>query len=148
VVARPQRSPAVLLVTVAALLAIVLAVTVLRGSGTGSPPAARITPGNAGAATHGEARISGAGRGGTYLQLVLHDIPPPAAGKHYEVWVLPRGAVTMRPIGAFRPSGRDVSLRLPLPGGGPYRAVDVSVQDDGGPDVNSGVHLAGGSFEP
>ena len=38
-------------------------------------------------------------------------------------------------------------LELPLPGPGDYRAVDVSVEADGGPPEHSSVSLAGGSFD-
>jgi len=31
--------------------------------------------------------------------------------------------------------------------GGSYLVFDVSVQRDGGPKVNSGIHLASGAFE-
>jgi hypothetical protein len=142
---RPARQP-LLVAAVAALAAVVVAVGLFRDSGTGRQAVASMTPGNAGAATHGQARIVGPGRGPAFLQVDLQDVPPAPAGRHYEVWVLPRGTTAMAPLGAFRPRSRDVSLRLPLPGSGPFSAVDVSVQPDGGPETNSGVHLASGSF--
>ena len=74
-------------------------------------------------------------------------MPPAPAGRHYEVWVLRRGAAAMSPLGRSGRPRRSVSLRLLLPGEGPYNAVDVSVQRDGGPNVNSGIHLASGAFE-
>jgi ferric-dicitrate binding protein FerR (iron transport regulator) len=143
-----RRGPSqrLLIAAIAAAVAAILILAVVRGD-TGEAPVATLVPGNAGAQTHGDARISGQGRGGSYLELQLQDVPPAPAGRHYEVWVLRRGAVAMSPLGTFRPTRRTVSLRLLLPGDGPYSAVDVSVQRDGGPNVNSGIHLASGPFE-
>ena len=80
--------------------------------------------------------------------LELENVPPPPAGHHYEVWVLrSEGGGEMEAVGSFTPDGDDPRLELPLPGPGDYRAVDVSVEPDGGPAEHSGVSLAGGSFE-
>lgn len=148
---RPERrrgpSQRLLIAAIAAAVAVILVLALVRGN-TGSSPVATLSPGNAGAQTHGDATITGQGRGGSYLELHLRQVPPAPAGRHYEVWVLRRGAVAMSPLGAFRPTRPSVSLRLLLPGEGPYNAVDVSVQRDGGPTVNSGIHLASGAFEP
>ncbi len=147
---RPERrrgpSQRLLIAALAAAAAVILVLALVRGD-TGTRPVATLSPGNAGAQTHGDATIGPPGRSGSYLELNLHDVPPAPAGRHYEVWVQRRGAVAMSPLGTFRPTRRDVSLRLPLPGEGPFNAVDVSVQRDGGPNVNSGIHLASGAFE-
>ena len=83
------------------------------------------------------------------LVLDLDDVPPPAAGKHYEVWVLRRSSGgAMEAVGAFTPDGSRVRLKLGLPGPGDYEAVDVSVEPDGGSASHSGLSLAGGRFEP
>ena len=93
---RPERrrgpSQRLLVAAMAAAVAVILVLALGRGQ-TGSAPRATLTPGNAGGQTHGEARITGPGRGGSYL------------------------------------------------------VFDVSVQRDGGPKVNSGIHLASGAFE-
>src|SRR6185503_7751284 len=142
---RPERrrgpSQRLLVAAMAAAVAVILVLALGRGQ-TGSAPRATLTPGNAGGQTHGEARITGQGRGGSYLVLSLQEVPAAPAGRHYAVWVLRRGATAMTPLGTFRPTAARVSLRLPLPGDGPFKAVDVSVQRDGGPKVNSGIHLA------
>ena len=147
---RPERrrgpSQRLLIAAIAAAVAVILVLALVRGD-TGAAPVATLQPGNAGAQTHGDATITGRGRGGSYLELNLNEVPPAPAGRHYEVWVLRRGAVAMSPLGTFRPTTRNVSLALPLPGDGPYNAVDVSVQRDGRPNVNSGIHLASGAFE-
>jgi anti-sigma factor RsiW len=147
---RPERrrgpSQRLLIAAIAAAVAVILVLALVRGD-TGAAPTATLTPGNAGAQTHGQARITGQGRGGSYLVLSLEAVPAAPAGRHYAVWVLRRGATAMTPLGTFRPTGPTVSLRLLLPGDGPYNAVDVSVQRDGGPKANSGIHLASGAFE-
>jgi hypothetical protein len=147
---RPERrrgpSQRLLIAAIAAAVAVILVLALVRGD-TGSSPRATLTPGNFGAQTHGDARITGQGRGGSFLVVNLEDVPAAPSGRHYAVWVLRRGATAMTPLGTFRPTARSVSLRLLLPGDGPYSAVDVSVQRDGGPKVNSGIHLASGAFE-
>ena len=57
-------------------------------------------------------------------------VPPPAAGKHYEVWVLrqSRGGA-MEAVGAFTPDGSHVRLKLGLPGAGDYELL-VRATDD------------------
>lgn len=82
------------------------------------------------------------------LVLELENVPAPPAGYHYEVWVLrTEGGGAMEAVGSFTPEGDSARLELPLPGPGDYRAVDVSVEPDGGPPEHSSVSLAGGSFE-
>jgi hypothetical protein len=53
----------------------------------------------------------------------------------------------MEAVGVFTPIAQDVELELRLPGPGTYRAVDVSVEPDGGSAEHSGRSLAGGRFE-
>ena len=62
------------------------------------------------------------------------------------MWVLREGDEAMEAVGSFSPSRRDVELDLPLPGPGDYRAVDVSLEEDGGSPEHSGHSLAGGEF--
>ena len=57
------------------------------------------------------------------------------------------GGGEMESVGAFTPTSNDVELDLPLPGPGDYAAVDVSVEEDGGPPVHSDTSLAGGTFQ-
>ena len=71
--------------------------------------------------------------------LDLADVPPPAPGTHYEVWVLRESSGgAMEAVGAFTPDGSKVRLKLGLPGSGDYEAVDVSVEPDGGSASHSG----------
>ncbi len=82
------------------------------------------------------------------LVLALENVPAPPAGHHYEVWVLrTEGGGEMESVGSFTPEGESARLELPLPGPGDYRALDVSVEPDGGSPEHSNVSLAGGSFE-
>ena len=85
---------------------------------------------------------------GNELVLDLQDVPAPPSGHHYEVWVLrSEGGGEMEAVGSFTPEDEDASLEFRLPGPGDYRAVDVSVEPDGGPAEHSSVSLAGGSFD-
>ena len=56
------------------------------------------------------------------------------------------GVARWRPSGVFTPTSSDVELELPLPGPGDYAAVDVSVEENGGPPAHSDTSLAGGTF--
>lgn len=78
------------------------------------------------------------------IVLNLAAIPPSPAGHHYQVWVLrAEGGGAMEAIGAFSPDSDTTQIELPLPGPGDYAAVDISVQEDGGPSEHSGVSIAG-----
>lgn len=82
------------------------------------------------------------------LVLELENVPAPPRGHHYEVWVLrTEGGGEMEAVGSFTPAGDRARLELPLPGPGGYKAVDVSVEPDGGPPEHSSVSLAGASFD-
>ena len=77
--------------------------------------------------------------------LDLADVPAPAPGTHYEVWVLRQSSGgAMESVGAFTPGGSKVRLELGLPGSGDYTAVDVSVEPDGGSASHSGAEPRGG----
>jgi anti-sigma-K factor RskA len=100
-------------------------------------------------AVHGEARLYGATGEDGRLVVDLDDVPPPAAGEHYEVWVLRKsGEGEMEAVGVFSPTSSSVDLEYRLPGAGDYEAVDVSIEPDGGPPSHSGRSLASGLFEP
>ncbi|MGH3022964.1 MAG: anti-sigma factor [Gaiellaceae bacterium] len=135
---------------VAAAAAIVL-VLVLSGSDELGPVDARAavsgTPEFSG--VHGEATLRGVDEDDGVLVLDLNEVPAPAPGEHYEVWVLREGAGgEMEAVGVFSPTDSAVELDFRLPGPGDYEAVDVSVEPDGGPAEHSGRSLAGGAFEP
>jgi anti-sigma-K factor RskA len=131
-----------------AVVAIALAVSSGTDLGTADARAAvRGTPEFS--SVHGDARLYSTTTKDGVLVLDLDDVPPPAAGKHYEVWVLRRSSGgAMEAVGAFTPVGAQVHLKLGLPGAGDYEAVDVSVEPDGGSASHSGLSLAGGRFEP
>ena len=76
----------------------------------------------------------------------LDDVPAPEAGEHYEVWVLRKEAGgEMEAVGVFTPTTSSVDLEFRLPGPGDYEAVDVSVEEDGGPAAHSGTSSPVGS---
>ena len=134
---------------VAAAVATVL-VLALTGDDLGSPDARAALGGTEEfPGVHGEARLYRPAEADGVLAVDLLDMPAPAPGEHYEVWVLRReGGGAMEAVGSFTAAGSSVELELPLPGAGDYEAVDVSVEPDGGPAAHSGRSLAGGHFEP
>ena len=69
-------------------------------------------------------------------------MPPPPVDHFYEVWVLRAGTDVMVSVGTFTPESSDVHLELSLPAPGAYAAVDISVEDSGGPQEHSGTSLA------
>ena len=127
----------------------VVALALGSSSGLGTPDAVAAVNGTESfAAVHGEARIYGADTRDGVLRLELADVPAPAQGEHYEVWVLrPSSGDVMEAVGVFNPTSPSVSLELSLPGAGDYVAVDISVEPDAGSPEHSGTSLAGGQFE-
>ena len=150
-----RRRPAVVRLAaagaaVAAVAAAVAAVVFLARPGANASPVAvaAIVAHEPGTSVTGTARLYGTTQPDGRLRLSLRSIPAPPSGHHYEVWVLGRGQTNMTAVGSFTPSGRSVTLDLPLPAPGHYAAVDISVQKDGGPPEHSSVSLAGGTFPP
>ena len=135
-----------------AVAAAVVAIAVAVSSGTdlGTPDARAAVRGTPEfSAVHGDAQLYSTSSQDGVLVLDLDDVPPPAANKHYEVWVLRHSSGgAMEAVGAFTPDGSQVRLKLGLPGPGDYEAVDISVEPDGGSASHSGLSLAGGRFEP
>lgn len=128
----------------------VVALALGSSSGLGTPDAVAAVNGTENfAGVHGEARIYETGTRDGILRLDLADVPAPAEGEHYEVWVLrPASGDLMEAVGVFNPTSPNVSLELSLPGAGDYVAVDISVEPDAGAPEHSGTSLAGGRFEP
>jgi Anti-sigma-K factor rskA len=147
-VLRPRRRRRTAWAGSAAGLAVAAAAALVFLLGGGSSPAAvaAVRSELPGAMTTGQARLFHPDRPDGELELHLHDVPTLAPGTYYAVWVLPRGQQTMEAVGTFAPRGHSVDLKLPLPGSGDYRAVDVSIQRVGGPSAHSNRSLAGGPF--
>ena len=132
----------------AAVAAVVLiAIVTLGGDGLGPPEARAAIAGKSDRAVTGEAVLYGASGDGGTVRVSLRGVPPAPSGHHYEVWVLRRDAsAEMEAVGSFTPTSSDVEFDLPLPGPGDYAAVDVSVEENGGPPIHSDTSLAGGTF--
>lgn len=147
---RPKRPPVARwswgAVAAAAAVAIVAVGMALRGSP--DVPAARATlEARSGAGVTGEAALYGTEDRPSRLELTLRGVPASPAGHHYEVWVLPEGSDEMISVGTFRTvATEDVHLEFPLSVGGPLAAVDVSIEEDDGPEEHSETSLATGSF--
>lgn len=134
----------------AAAAVVVVALALSSDGGLGTPDARATVQGTPEfSGVHGEARIYAASSEDGTLVLDMADVPQPGSGEHYEIWVLRESAGgEMEAVGVFTPESTDVNLELRLPGPGDYKAVDVSVQPNGGPAEHSGRSLAGGRFEP
>ncbi|MCY7303750.1 MAG: anti-sigma factor [Thermoleophilia bacterium] len=132
----------------AAVAAVVLiAVVALGVDDLGSPDARAAISGKSDPAVTGEAKLFGANADGGTVRVSLRDVPPAPSGHHYEVWVLRRDAGgEMEAVGSFTPTSSNVTLDLTLPGPGDYAAVDVSIEENGGPPIHSDTSLAGGTF--
>ena len=146
---RAHRRVAVPIIgTLAAVAAVVvIAIVALDGDSLGTPDARAAISGKSDPTVTGEAVLYGATADGGTVRVSLHGVPLAPSGHHYEVWVLRRNAGgEMEAVGSFTPTSSDVRLDLPLPGPGDYAAVDVSVEENGGPPIHSDTSLAGGTF--
>ena len=124
-----------------------IAVVAFGGDGLGPADARAAIAGKSDPAVTGEAVLYGSTADGGTVHVSLRDVPAAPSGHHYEVWVLRRDAGgEMEAVGSFTPTSDDVELDLPLPGPGDYAAVDVSVEENGGPPAHSDTSLAGGTF--
>lgn len=151
VVPLPRRARRRVVAPVAGALAVaaavVIAVIALGGDDLGPPDARAAIAGKSDPAVTGEAVLHGSTSDGGTVRVSLTDVPTAPSGHHYEVWVLRRDAGgEMEAVGSFTPTSDTVELDLPLPGPGDYAAVDVSVEENGGPPAHSGTSLAGGTF--
>lgn len=133
----------------AAAAAVALVLVLAGGDDLGTPDARAAVQGTEDfPSVRGEARLYRAGQEDGVVVVDLDDVPTPEAGEHYEVWVLRKEAGgEMEAVGVFTPATSSVDLEFRLPGPGDYEAVDVSVEEDGGPAAHSGTSLAGGLFE-
>ena len=147
---RSLRQRALVPVTAAGAIAAaaVAAIAIVAGGdgGLGSPDARAAIAGKSDAAVTGEARLYDENEAGGKVVVSLKGVPPAPSGHHYEIWVLREGSTEMEAVGTFTPAARDVELELSLPGPGRYAAVDISVEENGGPPAHSDTSLAGGSF--
>lgn len=143
---RRLLAPALGVAAAAAAAAVAIAVVATGGDGLGSPDARAAISGKSAPAVTGEAALYAAGSAGGTVLVSLQDVPPAPSGHHYEVWVLREGSEEMEAVGVFVPDSESVELELELPGPGPYVAVDISVEEDGGPPAHSDTSLAGGTF--
>jgi anti-sigma-K factor RskA len=133
----------------AAAAAVALVLVLAGGDDLGTPDARAAVQGTEDfPGVRGEARLYRAGQEDGVVVVALDDVPTPGSGEHYEVWVLRKEAGgAMEAVGVFTPTTASVDLEFRLPGPGDYEAVDVSVEEDGGPAAHSGTSLAGGVFE-
>jgi hypothetical protein len=141
-----RRATGPVAAALAAAAVVLVAVLVFRGDEAGPVDARAAIAGKSDPTVTGEAVLRGsAGDGGT-VHISLRDVPPAPSGHHYEVWVLREGSDEMEAVGTFTPTSSDVELDLTLPGPGDYAAVDVSVEENGGPPEHSDTSLATGIF--
>jgi anti-sigma-K factor RskA len=130
---------------VAAVAAIAIGVS-LSDDGLGTPDATAAIAGNSAPEVTGEARLYDADADGGHVLVTLQNVPPAPSGHHYEVWVLREGTTEMESVAVFTPESDTIELDVTLPGPGQYVAVDISVEEDGGPPEHSPTSLATGTF--
>lgn len=132
-------------VAAAAVLVVSVGTWSLTRSSSG-PDARAAIAGKSEPAVRGQAQLYDLTGADARVLVSLRSVPRPPSGHHYEIWVLREGTAAMESLGSFVPTSSEVELSFPLPGSGPYVAVDVSIEDDGGPPGHSGTSLASGSF--
>ena len=145
---RVHRRAGVLAAAVVAVAAAVLITfAVSRDESRGPADARAAVTGKSDPAVSGEAVLYGSRAAGGTIRVELLDVPRAPSGHHYEVWVLRRHAGgEMEAVGSFAPTSTSLQLELPLPGPGDYAAIDISVEENGGPPAHSGTSLASGTF--
>lgn len=127
----------------------VLATLAITGPSGGEEPrvTAPIVPAAPSAQLAGSVKVFSPDVPTGHVRITLENVPDAPPGHHYEVWVLRPGADTeMEAIGAFTPHDGRAELTLSLPGPGDYVALDISVQENGGPPEHSGTSLAGATL--
>ncbi len=130
----------------AAIAAAALTAVLETGASPGSAAARAVLSAQGGSAISGSADLYSPDRAGGKIRLRLRNVPLPAPGTHYELWLLPRGSTQMTATAAFTPAGHTVDLLLPLPAPEEYDAFEISVQPDNGPPQRSKTELASGTF--
>ena len=132
---------------VAAAAVLLVSVGVVLRDAPESPAARATLEARTDAGVTGEAALYSPDAAGGRLALRLEGVPASPTGHHYEVWVLPQGSDEMISVGTFHTeTTQDVSLDFELPTSGSFAAVDVSVEEDEGPDEHSDTSLATGFF--
>jgi anti-sigma-K factor RskA len=141
---RRWLGPAAAVASVAAAAVVAIAVLAGGGDGLGDPDVRVAITGKDSAVTGTAALYTPAAAGGM-VRVSLDDVPAAPSGHHYEVWVLREGSDEMEAVGSFTPTSSRVELELPLPSPGDYAAIDISIEENGGPPAHSGTSLAGGA---
>ena len=132
---------------VAAAAVLLVSVGVVLRDAPESPAARATLEANTDDGVTGEATLYAPDSDGGRLEISLQAVPASPTGHHYEVWVLPEGSDQMISVGTFHTdTTADVSLDFELPAGGSFAAVDVSVEEDLGPEEHSDTSLATGFF--
>lgn len=143
-----RRIPAMAGAVAAVTALITIALVATRDTGLGTPDVQAVIQAQVGQpAIAGTAALYRPNRPGGRVVVDLPSLPAAPAGHHYEVWVLRSGATAMEAVGTFATDRTTpVHLDLRLPGGGTYGALDISLEQDGGPPEHSGTSVAGATF--
>ncbi|HKY14228.1 MAG TPA: anti-sigma factor [Microthrixaceae bacterium] len=151
---RGRRRPAVLVTVAAAVAALVVGAGIVVANRQDAGPteiaAAELAP-------YGGADVGSAG--GTVevlseddqlrLQVDMHDLPAPAPGTFYELWLINPTSGTPVSVATMRDGSSDVTTSIDLPAGtdpATYDVVDVSVQEDGAGPEHSGNSVLRGAL--
>ena len=83
------------------------------------------------------------------LEVDMHDLPAPAPGTFYELWLIDPNAGTPVSVATMRDGSSDVTTSVDLPAGTDpvaYNVVDVSVQEDAAGPEHSGNSVLRGTL--
>jgi hypothetical protein len=81
------------------------------------------------------------------MTIETHELPEPAAGEYYYVWLLDPDTNKMLPIGQVASEG-STTFRLPLALLGRYSAIDVSLEADDGDPGHSPTSVLRAQYSP
>lgn len=149
-----RRRWSTVLVSAAAIVALVVGIGVLAASRTDPAPtelaAAELLPfdgaqvGNAG----GQVELIDDGDQ-LSLRVDMRDLPTPAPGTFYELWLIDPATGEPVSIATMKDGSSDVATDVALPAGTDtdrYEVVDVSVQEDGAGPAHSGNSVLRGTL--
>lgn len=151
--ARRRRRWAAVIVGAAATIVLIVAVGVFAVHSDDTPTelaAAELLPyegaqvGNAG----GEVELIDDGEQ-LSLRVDMHDLPAPAPGTFYELWLIDPGSGEPLSVATMKDGSSDVAIDIPLPEGADpdrFAVVDVSIQEAGAGPEHSGNSVLRGTL--
>ncbi len=151
---RDARRPILISAAAAVIVALVVGVGVIALNDSDSGPtelaAAELTPYEGAPVGAAGGRVQLVSDGDQQkLQVDMHDLPAPAPGTFYELWLLDPDTGEPVSVATMRDGSRDVTTTIPVPEGTDttrYDVVDVSVQEDSAGPEHSGNSVLRGAL--